>query len=84
MAQEMTKDEALSKIESLDGYFIDCEEIGQGINSKETCWMLDAMNVAIDAGVSPLTIDSMTISPTSKSILARTPVMQGMRELFGV
>lgn len=33
---QMTVDEAEQEMYSLEAYFAECEEIGQGINSKET------------------------------------------------
>ena len=78
----MTKDNALATIQDLDGYFVDCEDIGQGINSKESIGMVKAMDVAMAEGVSPLTIDAMIASETSHCILARSDVVSGMRKLF--
>jgi len=74
----------LNTIESLDDYFAACEDCGQGINSKESVAMLRAMEAAMNAGTSPLTIDKMVRSETAHCVLARTDVVAGMRELFGM
>ena len=77
-------EDALYTIESLDDYFATCEDCGQGINSKESVQMHSAMDAAMAAGTSPLTLDSMVKSETAHRILARTDVVAGMRKLFGM
>lgn len=38
--EEMNLDEAIAEFQHLDSYFMKCKEIGQGINSKESCAFL--------------------------------------------
>lgn len=61
-------------IVDLDSYFVSCEEIEQGINSKEVVQYTDAVVALIkDGGIGVvLDLDTEVVSITGKNLLRRS------------
>lgn len=82
----MSESEAWDTIEHMDAYFMDCAEIGQGINSKEIVKMSEAMRVLIKKRMgTALDIFDKVNSDTSKNICRRVVIKEypGIEKLFG-
>lgn len=62
---------SLSDIEFLDGYFLDCDKIGQGVSSSECARMKRLMNDHIITGGLHGDIIDVISSDVSMGILAR-------------
>lgn len=85
MKNAMSDNEAWATIEHMDDYFLDCAEIGQGINSKETVKMSEAMRVLIKKRMgNALDIFDKVKSNTSKNICQRVVIKEypGIEKLF--
>jgi hypothetical protein len=82
---QMTEAQALDTIQSLDSYYRECKEVGQGINSKEVVQMSNAMRTLVKARMgAALDIMDMVSSDTSRGILQRVVAEEypGLREFF--
>ena len=62
----------LETVYDLDGYFLSCEQIEQGINTKETIWFVNAVRPILEEKLSNAPeLNSRLGSNTGKSILRR-------------
>jgi hypothetical protein len=84
MAKANVEDD-LSTIRHLDSYFKDCEGSGQGINSKETVQMKQAMERVLKERMGyALDLNDELVSENGKNAIQRAMdvVYPGMREMF--